>query len=79
MIKLKHLGAASLLTVLLVLSTSAGEIQLGVASPLPSPPPAVSSTPGEIQLPGSMQGPGSAGASVTDVALNLLQELLLVF
>jgi len=76
---LKHLSAAGLLTVFLALSAHAGEIQLGWAPPPPAPPPAAApaTEPGDIYIPGTTQG--FAGPTATEIALNLLQELLLVF
>ncbi|HXD33878.1 MAG TPA: hypothetical protein VN643_22355 [Pyrinomonadaceae bacterium] len=69
--KLKELTAALMLLAVLALPVVAGEIHI----PGPPPPPAATE-PGDIRLPGVTQGPSAA---VTEAALNLLQELLLVF
>lgn len=61
------------LTLGLATTTLAGDIWL------PGVPPATARTPGDIQLPGETQGPPSVTISVTDIGLNVVQELLLMF
>lgn len=84
--KLRELTSALVLVAMLSLPTVAGEIHIPGPNP-PDPPPVTAPgdihigdggdiyIPGEIQLGGATQGPSSAA----DLALNLLQELLLVF
>lgn len=74
---LGRLSTALFLCAILTQATFGGEIHIGKADPPPDPPPAT--TPGDIQLPDNTPRPGAGSATVTDVALNLLQELLLVF
>ena len=80
---LKHLGMASMLTLVFTLPALAGEIHVP-GPPPPEPPPGSSSaapgqteTPGDAATPGITQTPGLA--SVEEVALNLLQSMLSVF
>lgn len=48
--------------------------------PAPAPPPlALATEPDDIWLPSDTEGPSVASPAGTDFALNLLQELLLVF
>lgn len=78
----RHLCAALVLTFMLALSASAGEIQTGITSP---PPPATSATAGDIELPGASTSTTttdsqSAGdPSITETVLNLLQGVLALF
>ena len=74
---LKHLGMASMLTLVFTLPAFAGEID--VPGPAPAPPPhsASPTTPDDPATPGITQTPGLA--SVEEVALNLLQSMLSVF
>jgi hypothetical protein len=78
--KLKEFGSTILCVMLLTVSAYAGEIQLPGPPPPPNPPPVAASAtePGEIHI-GSTQGSGFAGPAATEIALNLLQGLLLVF
>ena len=75
---LKHLGMASMLTLVFTLPALAGEIHVP-GPPPPEPPPGSSSptTPDDPATPGITQTPGLA--SVEEVALNLLQSMLSVF
>lgn len=83
--KLKELASVLVLVILLAVPAMAGEID--IPGPPPPPPPASNfgtgsgdiHIPGEIQPGRATQGPSSAGAMAADVAMNLLQELLLVF
>jgi len=75
MTKLKFLGVSSLMVISLALSTTAGEIQLGRSTSPPDDPPPTSTTT-QNQAPSNEQEPAT---SVTDVALNVLQDLLVVF
>ena len=73
---LKHLGMASMLTLVFTLPVFAGEIDVPGPPPAP-PPPSQMETPGDAATPGITQTPGLA--SVEEVALNLLQSMLSVF
>ena len=77
--KLKKPALSILLTFIITGSTLAGDIHIPEPPP-PAPPPAAApaTEPGEIHI-GSTQGSGFAGPTATEIALNLLQELLLVF
>lgn len=75
--RLCRLSMTVLITAMLASSAFGGDIHIGGAPPVPDPPPATE--PGDIYIPGTSQGSGFAGPTATEVALNLLQELLLVF
>lgn len=77
----RHLCAALVLTFMLALSASAGEIQTGITSP---PPTTTSATAGQIETgvasPSPTTDSQSAGApSITETVLNLLQDVLSLF
>lgn len=76
--KLKNLSVAVFLMLMLCMSAYAGEIGIGKAPP---PPPDSSSTSvtSEIQVGGDVHMQSSLSDSIGDIALNLLQTVLLVF
>jgi hypothetical protein len=76
--KLRHLSAAAFLTAMLAISTSAGEIQLGIAPP-PPPAPPLATAPCDIGAPGDIYIPGPRSDLAIEVALSLLQDLLIMF
>jgi hypothetical protein len=75
MTKLKLLGVSTLMVISLALSTTAGEIQLGRGTPPPDNPPLTSTTTTD-HAPSNAQ---EAALPLTDVALNVLQDLLILF
>ncbi len=77
---LRQLCAALALTFMLTLSASAGEIQIGFASP---PPTTSSATTGGIETGAASTTTTSSQsadtASITETVLNLLQSVLSLF
>lgn len=75
--KLKELTLGLTLIFVFAVTTIAGEIDV----PGPKPPPSATAS-GDIHIPGEIHVPGPQpppSASVADVAMNVLQVLLLVF
>jgi hypothetical protein len=74
--ELKRLTAASFMVFVLTMSTYAGIIDW----PAPSPPAASNGVESsDVRSSNITQGPEATGASVTNLGMNLLQQLLLVF
>lgn len=73
--QLKRLTALPLFLLMLTITAHAGIIDA------PAPPPAATTAtaPSDIWLPSDAEGPSVASPAGTDLALSLLQELLLVF
>jgi hypothetical protein len=76
--KIEQLSMAVVLTVMLTMSTLAGDIHI----PAPAPPPpssSVAAAPGEIPNPGDVHVPGAPSDSVAEVALDLLLSVMSAF
>lgn len=78
--KLMQACAAALVMLMITTVTFGGDISTGGKTETPPPPPASSVIAlGEIQTDQNLQNPEVVSNSVVDVALNLLQTMLLVF
>lgn len=76
--KLQQLCMASLLTFVLTTATFAGDIHTGGAPQPPAPNQSLATTPGDIETPGLKYSQATSD-SVADIALNLMQIMLLAF
>ena len=76
--KLKQFSLAVVVSTMLSVSATAGEIEIGKTPP---PPPSAASvtTAGDPQIPGEIGIGNAQSGPVTDVALSLLQTALSIF
>lgn len=74
--QIKHLSMAAVMTLILVVTSSAGEIHTGVVSPPPPPPQsAVTAEPESLSATGEIQTGLVPEDLSTEIILNLLQLL----
>jgi len=76
--KIKQLGMAVVIAMMIGTRAYAGTIHTGVSAPPPPPPQATLAAPGDIYI-GENQDSGMTNEPLPDVVLMLLQSVLSVF